>query len=101
MFVAFYPIIIVIYYNSIIVTIIIGYNATNTGNNVASLHYNNSNRTDVAMPAGCCDDAEARRKTEKNGQPFNGTNFILLQFKEQVSLLILRLEKQRSLNCLS
>ena len=27
--------------------------------------YNNSNRTDVAMPAGCCDDAEARGKTQR------------------------------------
>ena len=47
------------------VTIIIGYNATNTGNNVASLQYNNNNRADVTMPAGCCDDAEARRKTQR------------------------------------
>ena len=52
-------------HSAFLVTIIIGYNATNTGNNVASLHYNNSNRTDVAIPAGCCDDAEARRKTQR------------------------------------
>ena len=46
-------------------TIIIGHNLTSTGNNIASLQYNNSNRTDVAMPAGCCHDAEARRKTQR------------------------------------
>ena len=40
------------------------YNTTNTGNNVASLRYNNSNRTDRMLPTGCCDDAEARRKTQ-------------------------------------
>ena len=66
------------------ITLYLRYNTTSTGNNVASLQYSNSNRADVAMPAGCCDDAEARRKTEINGQPFNGMNFILLQFKEQV-----------------
>ena len=58
-------IIVTIIVTIIIVTIIIGHNATSTGNNVASLQYNNRNRTNVAMPAGCCDDADARRKTKR------------------------------------
>ena len=44
------------------------HNPTNTDNNFASLQYNNnSNMTDVAMPAHdrCCGDTEVRRKTQR------------------------------------
>ena len=67
---------------------------TNTGNNVASLQYNNSNGQIVP----CQQDAARMLKQEKkdtkiNNQPFNGINFIFLQFKEQLALLILQLGK--------
>ena len=81
--------------------IIIGYNATSTGNNVASLQYNNSNRTDVHAGRMLRLYGTKKKDTEINSQPFNGMKFILLQFKEQVVLLILQLGKQHSISCLS
>ena len=53
-------------------------------------------RQDVAMML-----KQEERPREINSQPFNGMNFILLQFKEQVVFLILQLEKQHRINFLS
>ena len=63
-----------------LVTIIIGYNAINTGNNVASLQYNNSNRKDRCCHAGRMLRWYWSKKTDRemHSQPFNGINFILL-----------------------
>ena len=51
-------------------------------------------RQDVAMML-------KQEERQINSQPFNGMNFILLQLKEQVVLLILQLGKQHNINCLS